>query len=655
MRIDGRTHEIIGVLGAGVEFLDYEPEFYLPFQFNRAELFLGNFSYQGVARLADGVTIEQANADVDRLIPVATELFPRGVSLEMLQDAGFAASLHPLKQDAVGTVGSTLWILFGTVGLVLLIACASVANLFLVRADERRQEVAVRSALGASRSQVARGVLLETVLRGLVGGLIGLGFAWGGLRILLAMAPDGLPRVDEIGIDANVLGFTLAVSALSSLLFGMIPVLRVGRDFVGALKEGGRGGGAGRQRNRTRRMLVVAQVAMALVLAIGSGLIVRSFQALRDVDPGFRNPEEVLTARVTIPSAEIENLEEVALAHELIEQKLGELGGMIVVGATSAVTMGGSDSSDVFQVEEFPVGEGQLPAVRRFKWVTPTYFETMGNPLVAGRGITWADVHDRAPVIVISENLATEYWDTPAAALGKRMGLPPLEGLVQEQIWRRIVGVVGNVHDDGVHLDPPTIVFWPMAVAQFWGDELFSPRSMVYVMRTTRLADPSLQDEVRQAVWSVNSNLPLAAVRTLDEIHRRSMARTSFTLVMLGIAAAAALLLGAVGIYGVSSYMVAQRGREIGVRMALGAQHRDVRGMVLREGMMLAGIGLVLGMAVAAGVTRLMTALLFGVSAIDPVTYVAVALGLASVALCANYIPAMRATRVNPVEALRWK
>ena len=317
--------------------------------------------------------------------------------------------------------------------------------------------------------------------------------------------------------------------------------------------------------------------------------------------------------------------------------------------------MDGSNSSDVFEVEEFPVGEGQLPPVRRFKWVTPTYFETMGNPLLAGRHISWADVHERAPVIVISENLATEYWESPTAALGKRMRLPALEGLAEEQPWREVVGVVGNVHDDGVSQDPPTIVFWPMAVAEYWDQELFAQRSMVYVMRPSRIADPALQDEVRQSIWSVNANLPLATVRTLDEIYRRSMARTSFTLVMLGIAATAALLLGAVGIYGVSSYVVAQRSREIGIRMALGAQHRDVRAMVLREGMMLAGIGLVIGMAVAAGAARLMAALLFGVSVVDPVTYAAVALGLASVALFANYIPALRATRVNPVEALRWK
>ncbi len=655
LRINGNTHEIIGVLAADTQFLDYDPQFYLPFRFDRNELFIGNFSYQAVARLKDGVSIEEANADVARMIPIATERYPQGITLQMLQEAGFAPALHPLKDDAVGSIGTTLWILLGTVGLVLLIACANVANLFLVRADERQQEVAVRSALGASRGQVARGFLLETTTLGLSGGVLGVALAWAGLRVLLATAPVGLPRLDEIGIDATVLGFTLVISVLAGVAFGLFPVLRVGKDFVGALKEGGRGGGAGRRRNRARKALVVAQVAVALVLAIGSGLMLRSFQALRDVEPGFRDPGEVFTVRVTIPSAEIENPIEVARAFDLIQQNLGGIGGVQSVGASSSVTMDGWNSNDALEVEDFPTAEGSLPPIRRFKWVTPGYFETMGNPIIAGRSMSWADIHDRVPVLVISENLAREYWDDPGAALGKRMKLPQIEGLPWPQVWREVIGVVGNVRDNGVSQDPPSIVYWPLAISSFWDEEEFVARSLVFTLRTGRIADPSLQDEVRKAVWSVNPNLPLANVRTLEEILRRSMARTSFTLVMLGIAAGAALLLGAVGIYGVTSYVVTQRNREIGIRMALGARRADVRRMVVHEGMVLVGAGVFLGVAAAMGLTRLMTALLFGVSSVDPMTYAAVAAGLASVAAVANYIPALRATRVNPVEALRWK
>ncbi|MGD8331919.1 MAG: ABC transporter permease [Acidobacteriota bacterium] len=655
MRINSMQREIIGVLAEDTQFLDYDPQFYLPFRFDRNTLFIGNFSYQAVARLKDGVTIEQANADVARMIPIATERYPQGITLQMMQEAGFAPALHPLKEDAVGSIGTTLWILLGTVGLVLLIACANVANLFLVRADERQQEVAVRSALGASRAQVTRDFLLETVTLGLLGGVLGVGLAWAGLRLLLATAPAGLPRIDEITIDATVLGFTLAISVLAGVAFGLFPVLRIGQDFVSSLKEGGRGGGAGRERNRARKVLVVAQVAMALVLAIGSGLMFRSFQAMRNIDPGFRDPQHVFTVRVPIPSAEIEEPAQVTAAFELIQQKLGEIGGVQSVGASSSVTMDNWDSNDALEVEDFPTAEGSLPPIRRFKWVTPGYFETMGNPLVAGRTITWADVHDRAPVLVITENLAREYWDSPGEALGKRMKLPQIEGLPWEQVWREVVGVVGDVHDDGVDQDATKTVFWPQAIDRFWDDEHFVARSLVFTLRTERIADAALQDEVRQAIWSVNSNLPLASVRTLAEIQERSMARTSFTLIMLGIAAGAALLLGAVGIYGVSAYVVTQRNREIGIRMALGAQRADVRGMVLSQGMVLVGVGLLIGLTVAAGVTRVMSALLFGVSAIDPLTYGVVALLLASVAVLANWLPAVRATRVDPVEALRWK
>jgi len=654
IRINGNPHAIIGVLPAGLQFLDFDPQFYLPLQFDRSELFLGNFSYQGLARLRDGVSIEQANADVERMIPIATEKFPAGVSLQMLREAGFAAQVRPLKEDAVGGIDNTLWILLGTVGLVLVIACANVANLFLVRAEERQVEVAVRAALGASRAQVARGLLLESVTLGVLGGVIGLALAWGALRILLAMAPDGLPRIDEIAIDSTVLGFTLAISVISGVLFGLLPVLRVGREFIASLQEGGRGGGAGRRTNRVRKVLVVAQVALALVLAIGSGLMFRSFQAMRSVDPGFVDPQDVFTARVTIPSAEIEDPEQVALTHELLARRLGEIGGTVAVGAASSVTMDGWDSNDPVEVEGFPIPEGQLPPIRRFKWVTPGYFATMGNPLLAGRDFGWSDIRERAPVVVVTENLAREYWEDPAAALGKRLRLPAISGLEQGP-WREIVGVVGNERDDGADQDPPAIVYWPFSIAEYWDEEVFTQRSLVYALRTTRIADPSFGDEVRDAVWGVNPNLPLASVRTLAEIQRRSMARTAFTLVMLGIAAATALLLGAVGIYGVSSYVVSQRTREIGIRMALGARDRDVRAMVLREGMLLAVAGVPVGIGAAVGLTRLMSALLFGVSAADPLTYAIVAAGLTAVAMLATWLPARRATRVDPIEALRWK
>jgi len=554
----------------------------------------------------------------------------------------------------VGNVGDVLWVLFGTVGLVLLIACANVANLFLVRAEERHVEVALRTALGAGRGALARDFLAESTTLALIGGLAGIALAAGGVRLLHVLAPRGLPRLAEITVGGPALAFTLGLSLLAGVLFGLVPVLRYGEKLTEALKEGGRGGAAGRHRNRLRNVLVVVQMALALVLLVGSGLMIRSFVALRHVEPGFRDPGEVLTVRITIPSAEIEDPDRVALAHESIQRRLAALPGVVSVGASSSITMDGWDSSDGLDVEGFPVPEGQLPPIRRFKWVTPGYFETMGNPVLAGRSLTWSDIHERASVVVVTENFAREYFASPADAVGRRVRLP---GLLDdhEQPWREIIGVVGDIHDDGVDQPAVKTVFWPMIVRQFWDDELRTQRTLKFALRTPRVGDAGLLDEVRAAIWAENPNLPLADVRTVQEIFDRSLARTHFTLVMLGIAASAALLLGAVGIYGVTSYAVSQRRREIGVRMALGAGEAAIRRMVLVHGLALATVGVGAGLLAAFGLTRLMSALLFGVGAVDPPTYGAVAAGVALIALTGSWLPARRAARVDPVEALQWK
>jgi putative ABC transport system permease protein len=654
LRIDGEPREIIGVMPADLQFLDFDPAVYLPFQFDRSKLFVGNFSYQALGRLKPGVTLAQANEDVARMIPMAVERYPGGVTMQMLEQARFGPRVRPLREDVVGDVGDVLWVLLGTVGIVLLIACANVANLFLVRAEETQLEVAIRSAMGASRGVLARNFLIESTTLGIVGGIGGLGLAYGGLRLLQHLSPEGLPRLDEITIDLHVLLFTLALSLVAGLLFGLVPVLRCSKDLTGTLKEGGRGGGAGRERHRTRNALVVAQTALALVLLIGAGLMIRSFVALSRVHPGFERPQEVLTLRITIPDAEIEDPGQVALAFEEIQRNLAHIPGVSSVGASSSITMDGWTSNDPVEVEGFPVTAGDMPPIRRFKWVTPGYTETVGNPLLAGRSFTWADIHDRASVVMITANLAAEYWDSPADALGKRIRLPELGALTEsERPWREIVGVVGNIRDDGVDQDAVKTVFWPVINRAYWDEELSVRRAMKFALRTPRLDDPGFLDQVRAAIWSVNPNLPVANVMTLGEIFDRSMARTSFTLVMLAIASVAALLLGAVGIYGVTSYVVSQRRREIGVRMALGAQRQDVSRLVLVHGLLLTGLGVTLGLAAAAALTRLMSGLLFGVRAVDPLTYAAVTVGIAAIAMLASFVPARRAARLDPVEVLR--
>ncbi|HSR43002.1 MAG TPA: ABC transporter permease, partial [Longimicrobiales bacterium] len=382
LQIDGRPREIIGVLPRDFSFLRTDPAVVLPARFDPAEVFMGNFSYQAIGRLNPGATVEQVATDLQRLVPVAAERYPGPVQLSMLEQAGFDQLIRPLKEDVVGTVGNALWLLLGTVGLVLLVACANVANLFLVRAEGRVREVALRTALGAERRHIAGQFLTDSVVLSLLGGVLGVGLAWGGIRLLLSLAPAQIPRLDEIGLGPEVLGFTLLVSLLAGLLFGLFPLIRYGRpELVPSLKEGGRGGGRGRERHRARNALVVVQVATALVLLVGSGLMIRSFQALRSVDPGFDDPEEVLTFRVAIPEAVMEDPEEVVVAFEQMLANLRALPGVEAASASFAVPMDGVSSNDPVFVEDFPTTEGQLPPIRRFNWVMPGYFETMGNPV----------------------------------------------------------------------------------------------------------------------------------------------------------------------------------------------------------------------------------------------------------------------------------
>jgi predicted permease len=650
--VDGKPREIIGVLPAGFKFLNNSPQILLPFRLDRSKVFFGNFSFQGVARLKPGATIEQANADVARMLPLALERFPlpNGLTKQMAEEARIGPNVRPLSADVIGDVGRVLWVLLGTVGIVLLIACANVANLFLVRAEGRQQELAIHAALGASRGRIAWELLSESVTLAAAGGAVGLLLAAAGIRLLVAIAPEGLPRIGEIGIDGAVLAFAVAISLVSGLLFGLLPILKFASPHLAsALKEGGRASSDGRSRHRARNALVVAEIALAVVLLVGSGLMMRTFQAMRRVDPGFTQPEEVVTLRVSIPESLIEDQEQAARTHEQIVRRIEQIAGVTSVGLSSSITMDGNDSNDPIFVEDSPGPVGKLPPLRRFKWIGEKYFETMGNRLIAGRPISWNDVYTRAPVVVVTENFAREYWKDPFAALGRRIRQNP------KNPWRTIVGVVADARDDGVAQPAPAIMYWPMMMADFWDEALVVRRNMGYVVRTERPGSPTLLKEIQQAVWSVNGNLPVASVRTLDQLRADSMAQTSFMLVMLGIAAAVALLLGVVGIYGVISYIAAQRTREVGIRIALGAAHRDVTGLFLRQGLLLAAAGIAVGVTASAALTRVMSALLFGVSAMDPLTYVAVTAGLAATALLASYIPAARAARVDPAVALRWE
>lgn len=651
LTINGKPHTVIGVMPRRFSFLDRpDPRLILPLRFDRSKVRLGNYSFNGIARLKPGETLAQASADVARMLPIVNRTFaaPAGFSLKMFEALRLRPNLRPLKNDVVGNAGSAVWILMGSIALVLLIACANVGNLLLVRAEGRLHEFAIRAALGARRSQIAREMLLESLVLGVAGGALGLALGYGALRVLLALAPAGLPRIDEIGIDGHVLLFTLCVTIASSLLFGCVPVFKyAGVHAVTGLREGGRSLSPSRERHRARSVLVVVQVALALVLLISSGLMIQSFRRLTRVDPGFTDPNSVQTFRLSIPESEAAKPQQVATMQREILARLSTIPSVSSAALSMAVPMDGNGSFDPIFIEGRTYAEGKVPPVRRFQYVSPGLLKTLGVPLVAGRAIAWADVVNRIPVVMISENLAREYWRDPASALGHRIRVDTNDP------WREIVGVVGNVHDDGTNKTAPKCVYWPFVMSHMYGQEMQVHRDAAFVLRSRLAGSETLMQEVRRAVWSVDPNLPLASVHTVAYFYNKSMARTAFTLVMLAIAGAMSLLLGIIGIYGVVAYSVSQRTREIGIRMALGARQTQLTGLFIRQGVVLAALGVAAGLALAVVLTRFMSSLLFGVRPLDPMSYGAASFLLLAVAVLACYIPARRTAGVNPVEALR--
>lgn len=652
MTVDGKSRQIIGVLPKGFHFLDWQDaDLILPMQFDRSKTKLGNFSYEGIARLKPGVTLEEANADLQRLIPIAIRSFPPpdGYSTKLFEQADFQSTSHPLKQDVVGDVGNVLWVLMGSIVGVLMIACANVANLLLVRVEGRRQELAIRTAVGAGWRWIAGDLLFESVVLTVIGSILGLGLACAGLRLLLALAPD-LPRIHEIGINIPVLLFALALGVFTGLLIGMIPMFKfAGGQLNSGLREGGRGQSQSRERHRARSILVVVQVALAVVLLICSGLMIRTFRALENVNPGFTDPNSLQTFRIWVPDTQIPDKDRDKLVHmeQDMMEKLSALPGVRSVGLTSAVPMSGESSNDLIFAQDRTYREGEIPPIRRFINVSPGLFSTLGIPIVAGRDFSWEDNYSKLPVGVVSENFAREYWGTPQNALGKRIRTGTADD------WRQIVGVVGDVHQDGMDKKAQTIVYWPLMMNNFDTEKERVQRGVSFVIRTPQAGSQAFMNQVRQAIWSDDASLPLADPNTVGYYYSRSMARTSFTLVMLGLAGAMALLLGAVGIYGVISYSVTQRTREIGIRIALGAQRESIVGMFVRNGLMLTGIGLAAGLVAAFAAMRLMRALLFGVSPYDPITYIAIALGILMTAWVACWLPSRRAAAVDPMNALR--
>ena len=649
--IDGKIRQVIGVMPQNFRFLGWalQPVLYLPLQLDRNKTTLGQFSYDGVARLRPGQTIASASADVGRMIPTVWASFPAppGFSIELFKKARMGPKVRPLMRDVVGDVGPTLWILMGSIGIVLLIACANVANLMLVRAEGRHQELAICSALGASRWRITRDFLAESLLIGVIGAALGLALAWGAIHLLLLLAPSGLPRLNNIGIDLPVLGFTVLLALLCSLVFGSIPALRYARLRAGTgLREGGRSLSQGRERHRTRNTLVVIQVSLAFVLLICSGLMIRTLRALNHVNPGF-DAASIQTLRIAIPEAEVPDAEKVIRMEQDMMNRMAAIPGVSSAAIANSIPLDDQHWMDPVFAQDHSYAEGQMPPLRRFKFISPGFFHAMGISLVVGHDFSWDDNYQKLPVAIVSENFAREYWGTPQNALGKRIRVSTTDE------WREIVGVAGDVHYDGMSKDAPKIAYWPLLMNNFESDKVNVRRWVTFVVRTGRAGSAALANDLRRSVWGVDSNLPVSDIRTEEFLYARSMARTSFTLVMIGIAAGIALLLGLVGLYGVIAYSASQRRREIGIRIAVGAQRNDITGMFVRQGLLLAGVGVVCGFAVALAATRLLASVLFGVNPMDPVTYISACIALCGAAALASYLPSRRTASVDPVEALR--
>jgi predicted permease len=537
--VDSIVREVVGVMPQGFRIATAEADVIIPFRFDRSRVILPGFGFQGIARLKPGTTIAEANADVARMLPIWMTSWPAfpGVDFRIYENWRITPALRPLKLDVVGNVANVLWVVMGTIGIVMVIACANVANLLMVRADSRQQDVAVRAALGAGSGQIIREMVLESVLLGVFGGVLGLGFAYWGLRLLVAMGPATLPRLQEISIDARALVFTFSVSLISALAFGLIPALKYARPRISAvLRSGGRNASYSRERHRVRNILVVAQVALALVLLVSSGLMIRTFYALRTVEPGFTGPGELQTMRISIPGSLAPEPHRVTRMQNEIVDKLAAIPGVTSVGFASGMPMEGlTPNWDSIRPEGKEYAGGEVPPFRLFKSVSPAFFSTAGTRMAAGRDYTWTDIYEQRPVVIVSENLARELWGDASTAIGKRIR----QGVTGS--WREVIGVVEDVRDNSVHVAAPATVYWPpLGGSAAFPGQVNVARTVAFAIRTRQAGAEGLLNQVREAVWSVNDRLPIVSPRTMQEISDQSMARTSFTLVMLAIAGAMA-------------------------------------------------------------------------------------------------------------------
>jgi putative ABC transport system permease protein len=638
--LDGEAYTVVGVMPPGFRFPEQTPpiDLWVPVGLNAASRsFTSRGNHPGllaIGLLKPGVTFAQAQEDMAGVTRRLAEQYPN-------TNGDTVARMTTLTEEVVGDVRPALLVLLGGIGFVLLIACANVANLLLARALGRQREIAIRAALGASRARIICQLLTESAVLAAMGGAAGLVVALWGVDVLVAVSPESIPRLRETGVDASVLVFTLAVSLLTGLVFGLVPALQVSRpDLSDALKEGSRSATDGLRRNRVRSTLVVTELALALVLLAGAGLMMRSFARLLDVDPGF-NPEGILAAGVPLPSVKYpEDVQRVAF-FERVRERVRELPGVVAASVVSEPPISGGAWQTGYAVEGREQPQGTLPLFTDVVVVSPDYFRAVGIPVRAGREFASRDGAGAPAVALIDETMARKIFPGEDP-LGKRLSIDADEE--GNPVWLEIVGIVGHVKHYGLDRDARTQIYLPHAQMPLL--------DMTIVARTK--GDPAaLAQAVRGEVLAVDADQPLSYLSPMSEFVADSLAQRRFSMVLLGIFAVVALLLSAVGIYGVMAYSVTQRTHEIGIRMALGAERGDVTRLIVRHGMAVAFVGIAAGAGAAFALSRFISGLLFEVSPTDPATFAGVAALLVGVAFLACYLPARRAARIDPMVALR--
>jgi putative ABC transport system permease protein len=636
--LSGNPNTVIGVLPDG--FKNPTPEqskpaqIWAPLAFNFEQMARRSDFLSVVARLKQGVRPEQAQAEMNTITSRLSQQYPD-------TNTGWSTIVLPLHERMIGDVRTALWLLMGVVGFLLLIACANVANLLLARSVARGQEIAIRRALGADRLRLVRQFLTESVLLAMIGGLLGAFLAMWGVDVLVALSPGNIPRLDEVGLNWKVLAFTLSISLITGIVFGLLPALHAtSPNLTETLKEGGRSSTEGLRGSRLRNSLVISEIAIALVLLVGAGLMIKSFTRLLDVDPGFR-PERILTLELALPIAKYKENAQAVAFYDQLTGRVAAMPGVEAVGAVSTLPLSGGGDIITFLVEGRPASQPGQDVDAEYRITTPGYFATMGVPLVRGEGFTDRHNANAPAVMLINETFARRYFPGEDP-IGKRLNI----GNPESSPWRTIIGIVRDVRHEGLDTEPYPQMYAPLAQT--------ARRAMTLTARTS--SDPmSLVPAIRNELSALDKDQPLYNVRTMEQVLAASIARQRFQMMLIAVFACVGLVLASVGIYGVISYSVTQRTHEIGIRMALGARERDVLKMIVGQGMILTLIGVGAGLLVALALTRVMASLLYNVSATDPLTFIGVSLLLTVIALLACFIPARRAMKVDPMVALRYE